>query len=277
MSKQTDTLPNEWCVKCEKDTANRAAESGPVCETCETPRAKPRTDEYCNRCELVTGTQVGHCERCGTSRKKPLALETVPVRLGDPPKPLALETVAVPPREQMRDLLDVLNPERKGGSTETFLLGPGTTWYPLELPPPEPPLTLDAYAALALRTANYDIPSILRRLTPDLILLVNAGLGVAGEAGELADEVKKILFHGKGLVYVEATATYTLTQEAREKLVKEAGDVLWYLALLSYVLRVPLEDIAKANVEKLKQRYPEGFTEAAAAARVDTLPGQEGK
>lgn len=77
--------------------------------------------------------------------------------------------------------------------------------------------------------------------------LINGALGLTGEAGEVADMIKKYIFHRHNL--------------DKEELVKELGDVCWYVALLSYVIGVPLEEILSTNIEKLKKRYPEGFSE----------------
>lgn len=71
-------------------------------------------------------------------------------------------------------------------------------------------------------------------------------LGLTGEAGEVADEVKKIVGHGHGL--------------NREKLSAELGDVLWYVAVLADQLGVSLNQIAAENIKKLRARYPQGFS-----------------
>ncbi len=88
--------------------------------------------------------------------------------------------------------------------------------------------------------------------------LIHAALGVAGEAGELVDTVKKSMFYGKPL--------------DKENLKEEAGDTLWYLALLCQTLGCTLEEIAQANIDKLRVRYPEKYTDAAAVARADKNP-----
>lgn len=93
--------------------------------------------------------------------------------------------------------------------------------------------TLNQYQVEALRTAA---PS------PDYIL----GLGIAGEAGEVADEMKKELGHGH--------------DRDRAKMAKELGDVLWYTAVLADRYGYSLSDIATLNINKLKARYPQGFT-----------------
>ena len=85
---------------------------------------------------------------------------------------------------------------------------------------------------------------------------VMAALGLTGEAGEAADLIKKFAFHGHAL--------------DREKLSKEVGDVLWYVAEMASALGLSLEEIASANIEKLRRRYPEGFSPEASVARVDT-------
>jgi NTP pyrophosphatase (non-canonical NTP hydrolase) len=85
--------------------------------------------------------------------------------------------------------------------------------------------------------------------------LVLGALGLAGEAGEAIEHVKKHVFHGHAL--------------DREALMKEIGDVLWYLAALATGADLNLGQCAIANVEKLAKRYPEGFTRAASIARAD--------
>ena len=84
-------------------------------------------------------------------------------------------------------------------------------------------------------------------------LLTNLCLGLAGESGEIIEHVKKHVFHGHSLdkQYVE----------------KEIGDVLWYLAGLATTVGADLGEIAQANVDKLKARYPEGFDTTASTNR----------
>lgn len=83
--------------------------------------------------------------------------------------------------------------------------------------------------------------------------LLNGALGLTGEAGEVADSIKKTIFHGHKMDY--------------DGLVKELGDVCWYLALLCHAIDVPLEEVMIRNIEKLKKRYPEGFSESASINR----------
>lgn len=70
-------------------------------------------------------------------------------------------------------------------------------------------------------------------------------LGLTGEAGEVADLVKKQLFHAHPF--------------DAAKLCDELGDVLWYFMFLCHTLGFSLEDIMSQNSEKLRQRYPHGF------------------
>lgn len=81
----------------------------------------------------------------------------------------------------------------------------------------------------------------------NLQTLLLAGLGISGEAGEITDLVKKILFYGK-----------PLNDETRQKFIYEAGDVLWYIAALCLAFNVNFDDLVNGNVEKLEHRYPEG-------------------
>ena len=107
--------------------------------------------------------------------------------------------------------------------------------------------TLNEYQQLAGRTAKKDMEFQMA--------LMEAALGCTGEAGEIADEVKKVVFHGHEL--------------NKEKLLKEAGDKLWYIARLCTVLGVTLEEVATMNIDKLMKRYKDGFSQEASVARVD--------
>ena len=73
-------------------------------------------------------------------------------------------------------------------------------------------------------------------------------LGLVGEAGEVADKVKKILRDKKGI----------FDEESKEAIKFELGDVLWYLSQLSSELGYELEDIANANLQKLNSRKSRG-------------------
>ena len=76
-------------------------------------------------------------------------------------------------------------------------------------------------------------------------MLLNGALGLCGEAGEVADIVKKATFQGHDLDMVH--------------IAEELGDVAWYLAVAAEAIGYDLNTIFELNVEKLKRRYPEGF------------------
>lgn len=105
-------------------------------------------------------------------------------------------------------------------------------------------MKLNEYQELSARTANKHDAEI-----------VNYGLGIAGESGEVADLIKKAYFHGHNI------------DKANVK--KELGDVLWYLSQICRVSGLTLEEVALANIEKLKKRYPKGFDTERSINRVD--------
>ena len=79
-------------------------------------------------------------------------------------------------------------------------------------------------------------------------VLMNALMGLCGESGEAIDLMKKHLFQGHEL--------------DREKLIKELGDVAWYLAEAATGLGVDLSEVLQRNLDKLHARYPQGFSTA---------------
>lgn len=96
------------------------------------------------------------------------------------------------------------------------------------------------YEAQALRTTN---PEMDRSAA-----LANIALGLAGEAGEVADMIKKHLYHGHPLDLAAYRA--------------ELGDLLWYLTWGANLLAGGLEQIGAENIRKLQKRYPNGFNHA---------------
>lgn len=121
-------------------------------------------------------------------------------------------------------------------------------------------MTLNEYQRLSNRTApmQFSVLAVLEneheiRALTQVLREATFGLGIAGEAGEVVDMVKKHLGHGHPM--------------DREKLVKELGDVMWYVAALAAVFEITLDEVGRANIEKLKKRYPEGFSEAASQNR----------
>ncbi len=98
-------------------------------------------------------------------------------------------------------------------------------------------------------TPNEYQEATLRTLRPDTYtqLLTMGGLGISGEAGEVTDLIKKIVFHG---------------HEFDQKMMcKELGDVCWYVATVAWVCGITFETVLLENIAKLQARYPTGFSE----------------
>lgn len=100
-------------------------------------------------------------------------------------------------------------------------------------------MRLNEYQEKAAETAMYD----------DKYKIIYPSLGLAGEAGEVSEKVKKMLRDDGG----------ELSIERRAGLIKELGDVLWYLAILSRDLGVDLETVAQRNIHKLASRKKRGL------------------
>ena len=103
-------------------------------------------------------------------------------------------------------------------------------------------MTPNEYQTLAMRTASGISTSC-----PENLLLQGV-MGMSGESGEALDIVKKIMFQG-----------HELNEETKEHLIRELGDVLWYVATTAEALGVPLETVMQVNVDKLRARYPKAF------------------
>lgn len=88
----------------------------------------------------------------------------------------------------------------------------------------------------------------------EMMILWNA-LGLTGEAGEVADLVKKGILHQHGI--------------DKWQIAKELGDCMWYIAALCTKLNIDLGAVMTNNIEKLKVRYPDGFKPEDSVARVD--------
>lgn len=98
-------------------------------------------------------------------------------------------------------------------------------------------MTINEYQKLAMLTLN---PQLDKK-----DILINGVMGLCGESGEAIDIVKKWLAQGHEL--------------DRDRLIKELGDVAWYLAETATALDTSLEEVFQRNLDKLKKRYPEGF------------------
>jgi NTP pyrophosphatase (non-canonical NTP hydrolase) len=98
-------------------------------------------------------------------------------------------------------------------------------------------LDMDKYQYLAMTTKKY----------PESYKLIYPTLGLTGEAGELANKVKKILRDDEGKI----------GQKKAEQIFYELGDCLWYIAAIADDLGIPLTTVADANLRKLKKRDEE--------------------
>lgn len=111
-------------------------------------------------------------------------------------------------------------------------------------------MDFNEYQQHASKTADFS--AVDKQFRPLYITL-----GVTGEAGELAEKVKKQFRDDKGM----------LTDERKELIAKEIGDVLWYLSQLAQEIGVPFERIAAMNIEKLADRAARGTLQGSGDTR----------
>jgi NTP pyrophosphatase (non-canonical NTP hydrolase) len=95
-------------------------------------------------------------------------------------------------------------------------------------------MTLNEYQQKALTTKGYGAGNNI----------IYPTLGLTGESGEVADKVKKVLRDNNG----------EFTDEIKLEIIKESGDVLWYLAALADDLGYTLQEVAQMNIDKLTSR-----------------------
>ena len=100
-------------------------------------------------------------------------------------------------------------------------------------------MDLNEYQTAALQTAVYPNRGAN---------FAYPALGLAGESGEVADKLKKVLRDNDGV----------LTDTVRDAVAKEIGDVLWYVSVLAYEMDYSLEEIAQLNIDKLNSRKERG-------------------
>ena len=97
--------------------------------------------------------------------------------------------------------------------------------------------------------------------------LQNVALGLSGESGEVSDAVKKAIHHGHGFVDKPREGSKAVSTQ---DLIKELGDIMYYVSVGAHELGYTLQEIAEININKLANRYPEGFSVEASINRVDT-------
>jgi NTP pyrophosphatase (non-canonical NTP hydrolase) len=83
--------------------------------------------------------------------------------------------------------------------------------------------------------------------------LLHGAIGISTEAGEILDAFKRHIYYGKELDVVNIK--------------EEIGDIMWYVAILCRELNLNIEDILQTNIDKLKARYPDKFSETHALNR----------
>ena len=111
-------------------------------------------------------------------------------------------------------------------------------------------MDFDEYQQLAARTGFYG--------TEDRkYVLMYLCMGIAGEAGEVIEKMKKVVRNDKGVV----------SEEKRQDIKKEIGDVLWYLSQLARALELSFGDIAASNIQKLADRAARGVIKSEGDTR----------
>jgi NTP pyrophosphatase (non-canonical NTP hydrolase) len=106
-------------------------------------------------------------------------------------------------------------------------------------------MTLDEYEAAAARTVNAKLSDQER--------LLDAAAGLAEESGEILGLVRKHVFQ-----------THALD---RDRITKELGDALWNIAMTARAAGISLEQVATANIAKLRDRYPSGYSDESSVKR----------
>jgi NTP pyrophosphatase (non-canonical NTP hydrolase) len=115
------------------------------------------------------------------------------------------------------------------------------------------PVIMEAYSEMvSMMESPVDVFKAATLLDHNLRLL-HAAMGCVTEAGELMDQMKKVLAYGKEL--------------DNTNIIEELGDMLWYVQLACNVLGITLFDVMKVNSAKLHKRYPDKFTRQAALNR----------
>lgn len=108
--------------------------------------------------------------------------------------------------------------------------------------------SMEDYEQGAEKTAKSDYSDLTElesHVLEEKLEQLNWAIGLSGEAGELADLIKKETFHGH--------------EVSREEKIDEASDVIWYITEFLIVNDITLREVMKYNLEKLGQRYSDGF------------------
>ena len=129
-------------------------------------------------------------------------------------------------------------------SVSEFTTGPRGLYYHCLLIK----MDFNTYQTAALQTAVYPDPGFN---------FAYPALGLVGEAGEVADKLKKVIRDNDGV----------LTTPVRDAVAKELGDVMWYLSVLAYEMDYDLNKIAQMNLDKLASRQQRGVISGSGDCR----------
>lgn len=113
----------------------------------------------------------------------------------------------------------------------------------------------DDLLSLIDSVSNLETPDQAPRMDDEQIMVLWNALGLVGEAGELAPLVRH--------------AIWTDMKFDRDGIVDEAGDTLWYVAALCTKLDIPMSEIMERNIQKLKARYPDGYSSEHSKSRAE--------
>ena len=99
-----------------------------------------------------------------------------------------------------------------------------------------------------MQVNEYQEAALVTAVYPEDKRIIYPALGMCGEAGEVADKVKKVIRDNN----------QQFTDERKREIAKEIGDVLWYCATMAHDIGFTLEEVAQMNIDKLASRQQRG-------------------
>ena len=99
-----------------------------------------------------------------------------------------------------------------------------------------------------MKINDYQKAALVTAVYPEEQRIIYPALGMNGEAGEVADKVKKVIRDNNS----------AFSEDKLREIAKEVGDVLWYCATMAHDIGYTLEEIAQMNIDKLQSRYERG-------------------
>ena len=122
--------------------------------------------------------------------------------------------------------------------------------------PPSPLSSIRLYTTMQIN--DFQTAALNTAIYPDRgANFAYPALGLAGEAGEVCDKLKKVIRDNDGV----------LTDPVREAVAKELGDTAWYLAVLAWEIDYSLEEILQMNLDKLQSRQQRGVLSGSGDSR----------